>query len=448
MSDPQVAGPQIAGPQAHVAVLMDLESLSRAGAVPPPAELAAALLRYAAGVGRVMFARAYADFGARVDDANALQLARVAPVLVTRGPAGEDRAHVRLAVEALEARYAGGEPDAFVIATGDERLLPLVQSLRGDGSDVLVVTPASAAVTGLRGEADATATLEEVLAGAVGPASTPATGEDDEGDEVPTAGVPSTGAPAAAPAPAAPPAPRPTPPARTRAPEGRGFGPPPRDRFGAPEGRGYGDRERRGFGGPEGGRFGGPEGGRFGGPEGRGFGGPEGRPGRGPREFAPREFGTRDFGGRDAPAVNFERYDWASFVRLVDELEHRLPFVGVRYLVNKVMGPRNAGLEDPRQKRELINRAVDDGVLEMFEVGNVEGRGDPVTACRLDRASPVVVRFLGPATRAPKIPQGRPTSSAVPSGATEESPGDGGPPAGADTADLEPSAGDGGRDDV
>ncbi len=75
-------------------------------------------------------------------------------------------------------------------------------------------------------------------------------------------------------------------------------------------------------------------------------------------------------------------------MRLVDELEQRLPFVGVRYLVNKVMGPRNAGLEDPRQKRELINRAVDDGVLEMYEVGNVEGRDDPVTACRLDRASP------------------------------------------------------------
>ncbi len=422
-------------PKAHVAVLMDLESLSRAGAAPAPAALGAALLRYAAGVGRVMFARAYADFGPRVDDANALQAVRLAPVLVTRGPAGEDRAHVRLAVEALEARYAGGEPDAFVIATGDERLLPLVQSLRGDGSDVLVVTPAGAELSGLRGEADGSATIEEVLGGAVGPASTPALdgGVDDEGDDV--------AAPAKAVPTVPPPAPRPVaPPVRPRAPrDARGFGPPPRDRFGAPEGRGYGDRERRGFGGPEAGRFGGRA-------------EPEGRPARGPRDFAPREFGTREFGGREGPALNFERYDWASFVRLVDELEHRLPFVGVRYLVNKVMGPRNAGIEDPRHKRELINRAVDDGVLEMYEVGNVEGRGDPVTACRLDRASPVVVRFLGPTSRAPKIPPGRPTSAGVASDATDASPGDGGPSSGADVSadvgDFEASAGDGGRDDV
>ncbi|MFO0931527.1 MAG: hypothetical protein U1E39_02320 [Planctomycetota bacterium] len=131
-------------------------------------------------------------------------------------------------------------------------------------------------------------------------------------------------------------------------------------------------------------------------------------------------------------------------MRLVDELEHRLPFVGVRYLVNKVMGPRNAGIEDPRQKRELINRAVDDGVLEMYEVGNVEGRGDPVTACRLDRASPVVVRFLGPASRAPSVPASRP---GLASDATEASPGDGGPSSG-DEAEFEPSTGDGGGDDV
>jgi|GEM_PF-1954064 len=428
-------------PKAHVAVLMDLESLSRAGAAPAPAALAAALLRYAGGVGRVMFARAYADFGPRVDDANALQAARVAPVLVTRGPAGEDRAHVRLAVEALEARYAGGEPDAFVIATGDERLLPLVASLRADGSDVLVVTPASADLTGLRGEADASATVEEVLAGAVGPASTSAQGEDDAGDEAPAAAP-------VAPAAPKPPTPRPlAPPARPAPRDARGFGSPPRDRFGAPEGRGYGDRERRGFGGPAGGRFGGAEGGRS-----AGRGEPEGRSARGPRDFAPREFGTREFGGREGPALNFERYDWASFVRLVDELEHRLPFVGVRYLVNKVIGPRNAGIEDPRHKRELINRAVDDGVLEMYEVGNVEGRGDPVTACRLNRASPVVVRFLGPTSRAPKIPAGRPTSAGVAADATDASPGDGGPSSGSDASagadDFDGSSGDGGRDDV
>jgi hypothetical protein len=106
--------------------------------------------------------------------------------------------------------------------------------------------------------------------------------------------------------------------------------------------------------------------------------------------------------------VDFSRYDWAPFVRLIDELEHRLPFVGVRYLVNKVLGPRNCGIEDPRQKRDLINRAVDDGLIEMYEVGNVGERRDPVTACRLDRKNAVVVSVLGADTQSPAVAAGVP----------------------------------------
>ncbi len=60
------------------------------------------------------------------------------------------------------------------------------------------------------------------------------------------------------------------------------------------------------------------------------------------------------------PRRSFDEYDWRPFIRLIDELEHRLPFVGVRYLVNKVLGPHNCGVDDPRLKRDLINRAVEE----------------------------------------------------------------------------------------
>ena len=95
-------------------------------------------------------------------------------------------------------------------------------------------------------------------------------------------------------------------------------------------------------------------------------------------------------------------------MRLIDELEHRLPFVGVRYLVNKVLGMHNCGVDDPRLKRDLINRAVDEGLIEMYPVGNVGERADPVTACRLDRVAAAVVAILGE-TDAPEAPaeQGR-----------------------------------------
>ena len=91
---------------------------------------------------------------------------------------------------------------------------------------------------------------------------------------------------------------------------------------------------------------------------------------------------------------DFENYDWTPFVRLIDELEERLPFVGVRYLVNKVLGPHNCNIDDPRIKRDLMNEAVDEGIIEMYTVGNVNERTDPVTACRLDRENELVSAIL------------------------------------------------------
>ena len=368
--------------RAHVAVFVDFDSLARqassAGLPFAAGEAAAAILRYAGGVGRVTIARGYADWSRRGEDVKAVQAARLVPVLCPTGPSDEDRAPFRLAVDALAALYAGGEPDAFVLATADGRLLPLVHALRADGADVLLVMPAACPADDLRAEADVCATLADVLAGAVGPASEPRAATDEE--EAP-------------PAPA--PVPPPAPPRFERAPARGGFedaprrsfdAPPRRDADAPPRGRGF-DAPRRDYDAP---------------PARRGFEAPTRRgfdaPVRGGAERAGRGY---DPGSVDA------NYDWSGFVRLIDELEHRLPFVGVRYLVNKVLGPRNCGIDDPRRKRDLINRAVEEGLISMFEVGNLEGRGDPVTACRLDRASPAVVAVLGGDTATPNVPEAR-----------------------------------------
>jgi hypothetical protein len=313
--------------KSQVALWIDVETV-----VPGPASpeamgaLAAALHRYASGVGRVSIARAYGEWAAR-EQAREVQAARVVPVLVPAAPSGGRRAPVRLTADALESLYVGGEPDAFVIATADAALLPLVQSIRADGSEVVLVAPESAALADLRAEADSFTSLEEVLAGAVGKPCAPRPSREEDWDE-----------------------PDPVPPPRERRqPEPRGFAP------------------RR-------------------------------------SAFAPRDGGVERSSSRAAP-LDFSSYDWGAFVRLIDELEHRLPFVGVRYLVNKVLGPRNCGIDDPRQKRDLINRAVDEGLIEMYPVGNLEERADPVTACRLDRKNPVVVAILGPDTVAPVVPE-------------------------------------------
>lgn len=311
-------------PRAHVALLVDVSDLRAAlGGAEEPGEgwgaasagdLARALMRYAAQVGRVSMARAYADWSTLGPAAREMTAARLQPVLVPATAAGDDRSHVQLAVDALQALFAGDEPDAFLVVTSDPTMLPLVQALRADGSEVIVVAPQAAADDELKGEADRFVTLEDVLAGV---AAEPAV-------------------------------------ARERAPE-------------APE-------ERGGWGG-------------------RGAGGERG--GRPARPAHP----TPIYG----PEVDFATYDWTPFVRLIDELEQRLPFVGVRYLVNKVLAPHNCGTDDPRLKRELMNRAVDDGLLEMFPVSNVGDRADPVTACRLDRAHATVVAALGSTSAPPPI---------------------------------------------
>src|SRR5262245_28039031 len=174
-------------PMAQVAVLVDFDSIVPVGPTSPDEALvASACLRFAAGVGRTALARGYADWTRRSPEAaRAVQAARVVPVMAVTTTGGASRSAVRLAVDALEALYAGGEPDAFVIVSGDATLLPLVQALRGDGSDVLFVVPTGAAVDDLRAEVDALVTIDDVLGGAVGRPSVPRPVLADEEEEAP-----------------------------------------------------------------------------------------------------------------------------------------------------------------------------------------------------------------------------------------------------------------------
>lgn len=289
------------------------EAPGAAPAHPPAREVARHLVRFASRLGRLALARAYADWSRCSDLAREIHDEGLDPVLVPATRDGEDRSHIRLVVDALEALYTGDEPDAFVLVTGDPTLLPLVQKLKADGSEVIVVAAAANVAEELRAVADRFVALEDALAGAESPAVRPR----------PWRGMRMAGGPA-------------------------------------------------------------EDGGR-----------PRSNVGRASAEPR-RERPTHPTPVRSDQ--DFEGYDWAPFIRLIDELEHRLPFVGVRYLVNKVLGGHNAGVEDPRLKRDLINRAVEDEVIEMYPVGNLGDRADPVTACRLHRQGARVTAVIGPTT--------------------------------------------------
>jgi hypothetical protein len=258
----------------------------------------------------VSISRAYADWSREPDLARSLSATRLVPVLVPATQDGEDRSHIRLVVDAMEALYNGDEPDAFVIVSGDPSLVPMVRALRADGSEVVVVAYEAGMAEEMKSEADRFTSFEAVLAGAKGEAVEPRFTHEERAERPERAAS-----------------------ARTNG-------------------------ERRA----------------------------EERPSR--REW-PR------WSGPLLTEPDFADYDWSRFVRLIDELEERLPFVGVRYLVNKVLAPHNCGIDDPRLKRDLINEAVDQGLIEMYTVGNVQDRTDPVTACRLDRHNETVSLILG-----------------------------------------------------
>ena len=269
---------------------------------PAATEVARHLVRFASQVGRVAMARAYADWSRCADLCREVATYNLEPILVPGTQDGEDRSHIRLVVDALEALYTGDEPDAFVLVTGDATLLPLVQKLRADGSEVVILGPSHSVPQELR-KARPIATTPSKTCSTVS---------------------------------------RRRPRVRARG-EAAGTRPGSRARAEArarPDDNGIEVRREH------------------------------------PQHPTPVRAET-----------GFDEYDWEPFVRLIDELEHRLPFVGVRYLVNKVLGAHNCGVEDPRIKRDLINRAVDDELIEMYPVANVGNRADPVTACRLNRVS-------------------------------------------------------------
>ena len=98
--------------------------------------------------------------------------------------------------------------------------------------------------------------------------------------------------------------------------------------------------------------------------------------------------------GRTTQPSDWGTYDWTGFIRLIRDLDKKLNFVGLRYVATKVLNPHNCGLSDRGQKQELLNRAIDSGIILPYQVENIEEGGEPVSACRLNGDNPLVVDVL------------------------------------------------------
>jgi hypothetical protein len=250
---------------------------AEAGSPGDVVRLAERLAGFAASLGRVSTAIAYADWSTLGDDALAFRRRGIEPRLVLPAESGDDRSDVVLALDALEVALTVPSVVTFVLATVDASLHDLVVRLRRSGREVVVCGPRDLTADELTRQADRFVPFESLLS------------------ESRAAAVPAETASSAAPV-----------------------------------------------------------------------------------------------------EVDWETYDWSRFLRLVDELERRLNFVGLKYLNHKVLNRENCGFDDRARRQALINHAIDDGILEIYQIDNIEAGADPVTACRLNRGHERVRAFLGP----------------------------------------------------
>jgi len=93
------------------------------------------------------------------------------------------------------------------------------------------------------------------------------------------------------------------------------------------------------------------------------------------------------------PSANIESYPFDALIRLLHSSEDRMPFVGARYFINKVMW-RLDGMRTPELKQQLFQRAVDAGVVDIYDVDNVDGTQNKVSACRLNPGHELVAQVI------------------------------------------------------
>ncbi len=87
-------------------------------------------------------------------------------------------------------------------------------------------------------------------------------------------------------------------------------------------------------------------------------------------------------------------YQLSGFIKLLNSSESRMPFVGARYFINKVMW-RLKDIDTPEERREVFQQAVDCNVVAIYDVENVDGTDNKVSACKLNRAHDLVAETLG-----------------------------------------------------
>lgn len=136
-------------------------------------------------LGRVVIARAYADWYRYPRITSALYANGIEPIYVPTyyydkdmgrtGRAIKNSVDMNLCVDAMKALFANDNIARFVLITGDRDFIPLVNSIRQQGKEVIVIGIGGAASTHLAQSADEFVFYEQIVGKSATPAQKPKT---------------------------------------------------------------------------------------------------------------------------------------------------------------------------------------------------------------------------------------------------------------------------------
>ena len=72
----------------------------------------------------------------------------------------------------------------------------------------------------------------------------------------------------------------------------------------------------------------------------------------------------------------------------------QMPFLGFGWLLKKRLNFASCGYDTLEEKQQVMDRAVDEGILYLYKVPNIDGKTDPVTACKLNHEHGLVKDHL------------------------------------------------------
>jgi uncharacterized protein (TIGR00288 family) len=131
-------------------------------------------------LGRVVISRAYADWYRYPRITSALYANSIEPIYVPTyyydkdmgrtGRAIKNSVDMNLCIDVMKTLYTNTSIGKFVLATGDRDFIPLVNSIRQQGKEVIVIGVGGAASTHLAQSADEFIFYEQLVGKAVGPA--------------------------------------------------------------------------------------------------------------------------------------------------------------------------------------------------------------------------------------------------------------------------------------